>query len=169
MAGFALKTVNKLARRARYIKERQRGKYDKENKLEKQLAKSPRAFKLSRKEQRRQDRNFGNDAVSQKPVLAFRSQAPASAVARVVYVPNPSGHGIQMTMPSGLIAAIGIQPNDIIQFRNGALAGQELLVVALPDATHIMLTDIASYTSESNIYFLALLSSELAQFKSQTV
>jgi hypothetical protein len=170
MAGTNQKLVNKLYKRAKKIKEKERNfeHYDKVNKQERTLAKSPRAFSLSRKIERRLDRNWGLKSLGHKPLLSFSDKLEASAVARVVYVPNPSGFGIQLTLPTGIISAVGIQPNDIIEFRNGVLSGKELQVVAIIDATHVMLEDVATYTSESNIFLRAFLSSLKAQFNQQS-
>ena len=142
MAGTNVKLVNRLSRRSRSVKEKQKGKYDRENKLEQVLRKSPRAFQLARKAQRREDRNFGNDAIAQKPVLGFA--AIASTFERHDYS-GGGDYGMRLTLPSGLEAAIGLQVNDVIRIQQGNAKGHELLVTVLTDSTHLRLEDLASY------------------------
>lgn len=142
MAGLSLKLVNKLARRGRYVKIRQRGKFDRENKLELEMRKSPRAFQLSRKPQRRLDRNWGPDFIAQKPVLAF--EVLASSVDRHDYS-GMGDFGIRIQLASGMEAAIGLQVGDIIRFRAGRAKGFELAVKALTDGTHVRLDDLLAY------------------------
>ena len=142
MAGTNLKLVNKLARRSRSIKEAQRGKYDRENKLEATLRKSPRAYKLSRKDQRRLDSNWGADAIAQKPVISYAGLA--LTLDRHDYS-GMGDFGMRLTLAAGLEAAIGLRPIDIIRVLQGNAKGHELSVVALTDSTHIRLQDLASY------------------------
>lgn len=139
------KLVNKLMRRAKYIKKHAGPgsalvKYDRINKLELELRKSPRAFKLMRKPKRRLDSSIDLGLLANKPLLMI--QAIATTVARVVFM---AGHAIQITLPAGVQSLWGPQVGDVVEFLNGALAGKNLAVVSIVDSTHVNLEDVASF------------------------
>lgn len=138
--GKAHKLINKLTRRAKYFKDHQKGKYDKYDEIdlrEEKMARSPKAYKLARAQQRRYDRNLGIDSVGVKPKVSKRKKI--TTVQRFDF--GVSDFGIRITMPTGIIADIGLQPGDIVRFLSGNLSGIYLKVVSLVDATHARLED----------------------------
>jgi len=162
--GKALKLVNKLNRRANSVKARAGGmdRYDKMNKSEETMAKSPKAYQLQRKIQRRLDRNLGNDMVRQKPKVSKRVKA--SVLGRFDF--GVSDFGMRLTMAAGLIADIGLRPGDIVRVLHGSAKGKYLKVVSIVDATHARLEDIASFgADENNIHCRFQLSDVKASYK----
>lgn len=139
--GKARALVNKLKRRQKSVRMDHNGfdRRDKQDQSEEVLFKS-KGFRPMRSVQRRLDRNFGVDSVGQEPLLSKRVNA--STVARYDF--GVSDFGTRVTLAAGLIEAIGIQPNDVIKFLEGALKGQYLKVVSLEDSTHLRLEDAAS-------------------------
>lgn len=137
--GKALKLVNKLNRRAKSVKSRAGGfdRYDKNSRSEETMAKSPKAYQLERKIQRRLDRNFGIDMVRQEPKVSKRVKA--STMERFDY--GGSDYGIRATFAAGLIADIGLRPGDLVRVLHGSLKGLYLKVIAITDSTHARLED----------------------------
>ena len=159
-----LKIVQKLTRRSKSVK-RKAGPYDTTNKADKReevLAKSPRAYKLAVKVQRRLDRQLGNDMIAQKPAIAFRLNV--TTVERHDY-DGMGDFGIRLTLASGLIVNTRMRPNDIVEILEGAMKGRQLRIVEVTDATHLRLEDVASYVGpESNIIVRSELSTVKAQY-----
>lgn len=111
------------------------------------LDKSNKIERVMRKVARRLQRAFGHSPEAHKPFMDSRQKV---GVERVVY---GLGHAIQLTMAnSAIIEHEGFLPRDVVIFLNGALKGKNLLVVAVPDSSHLLLEDVASYVGpESNI------------------
>lgn len=149
--GKALKLVNKLNRRAKDVKNRADGfdRFDKMSRNEEIMAKSPKAYQLERKIQRRLDRNFGIDMVRYEPKLSKRVKV--ATLERFDY--GGSDFGIRATFAAGLIADIGLQPGDIVKVLHGALKGHQLKVVEITDSTHARLEDDLglSYDGEAEV------------------
>jgi hypothetical protein len=137
--GKKLALVNKLKRREKQVRNAADGfdTYNKMDKSEETRAKSPKAQQLARKIQRRLDRNFGVDAIGQEPKLSKRNNC--ATVERFDY--GGSDFGIRVTMAAGLIADMGVRPNDIVMFLEGDLKGYFLKVIAVTDSTHLRLED----------------------------
>jgi len=140
--GKALKLVNKLNRRAKNVKAKAGGfdRFDKMSQSEEKMARSPKAYQLERKIQRRLDRNFGVDMVRNEPKISKRVKA--NSLARFDY--GGSDFGIKATFAAGLIADIGLQPNDIVRVLSGDMKAHYLKVIAITDSTHARLDDDAS-------------------------
>ena len=174
MAGIAAKLIEKLARRSRWVKKHSRVPedlinsqpsfdFDKINKLEQVLQKSPGAYKLVRSAERFVDRNMGQEVLSQKPVISF--VATAATMSRV-------GSTIVMTLPTetnpstaSLEQDIGIQPGDIIEILSGPNAGVELVVASLTNLTTIVLSDLPLFgADETGVVFRAILSNVVESF-----
>lgn len=134
-----LRLVQKLVRRRKSVKARVRefDRADKTDKLEETMAKSPKAQKKLRGVARRLDRNLGAEMVMHDPMLSKRLNI--ATVERFDY--GVSDYGIRATLASGLIADLGVRPNDVVRFLEGALKGVELKVVAVTDSTHLRLED----------------------------
>lgn len=149
--GKALKLVNKLNRRAKDVKTRADGfdRFDKMSRSEEVMAKSQKAYQLERKIQRRLDRNFGIDMVRQEPKISKRVKA--DTLERFDY--GVSDYGIRLTLASGLMADIGLQPGDIVRVLHGAAKGLYLKVIAITDSTHARLEDslLLSYDGEAEV------------------
>lgn len=161
--GKARALVNKLKRRQKSVKMDHNGydRRDKQDQSEEILFKT-KGYKVMRAIQRKLDKKFGVDAIAQEPMLAKRLNL--AAVERLDY--GSSDFGIHVTLAAGLIAAVGIQVNDIIKFIEGELKGKELKVVALTDATNLRLEDVATYVGpETNIICRAQLSAVKKSYK----
>lgn len=159
-----LRIVQKLTRRSKNTKQKASAfnQYDKTDKREEVLAGSPAAFKLAIKVQRRLDRQLGTDMVGQKPAIAFNLNV--SDVERFDY-DGMGDFGIRLTLAAGLIAASGMRPNDIVMVLEGEAKGKQLKVVAITDATHVRLEDIATYVGpETNIRIRTELSTVKASY-----
>lgn len=141
--GKALKLVNKLNRRAKSLKSHGGGfdRYDKVSRSEEIMAKSQKAYKLERKNQRRLDRSFGIDMLRYEPKISKRVKA--TTLDRFDY--GGSNFGIRATFAAGLIADIGLRPGDIVRVLHGGLKGHYLKVVTITDSTHARLEDDASF------------------------
>jgi len=147
--------IDKLFRRERYIKTNARPKahgaakdtYDSVFLQPDTLDESNKVERLMRHVVRRLQRAFSQSPEAHKPFFDSRQKV---SVARVVY---GLGHAIQLTMAnSAIIEHEGFLPGDVVIFLNGQLKGQNLLVVNVPDSTHLLLEDFASYSgTESNI------------------
>lgn len=143
--------IQKLFRRERHVRTdvREFDRYDKVNRQEETIDASNKQERLLRKVKRRLDRAFGFAVEAKLPPMSSRQKVN---VARVAYIPNPSGFAIQLTMANSLINEFeGFQPGDIVVFLNGQLKGQNLAVVAVPDASHLLLEDFATASPASNI------------------
>lgn len=139
--GKARALINKMKRRQKSVRMDHNGfdRRDKQDQSEEILFKS-KGFKSMRGVQRRLDKKLGLDSVAHEPMLAKRVNA--STVARFDF--GVSDFGTRVTLASGLISAIGIRPNDIVKFLEGALKGQYLKVVSIPDSTHLRLEDASA-------------------------
>lgn len=163
--GKARALVNKLKRRQKSLRMDRNGfdRRDKQDQAEEVLFKT-KGYKAMRGVQRRLDAKFGLDAVAQDPMLAKRLNV--LNLERIDYDDPNGDFGIEATLAAGLIAAVGIRPNDIIKICEGALKGQELKVVAVTDATHLRLEDVASFASpETNVICRAQLSAVKKSYK----
>jgi hypothetical protein len=165
--GKALKLVNKLNRRAKNVKSKAGGfdRYDKVSRSEETMAKSPKAYQLERKIQRRLDRNLGIDMLRYEPKVSKRMKA--TTLDRFDFDPGVgTDFGMRITMAAGLIADIGLRPGDIVRILKGSLKGRYLKVVAIVDSTHARLEDVSTFGSaESNIYCRFQLSDVKASYK----
>ena len=134
-----LRLVNKLKRRKKSVQSRVRqfDRYDKMDLSEERMSRSQRLYSLLRKVQRRLDRAFGTDFTAQEPQISKRSNI--LTVERHDF--GGSNFGIRLTMASGLIAGIGVRPNDIVKFLSGTLKGHSLKVLSVVDSTHLRLED----------------------------
>lgn len=162
--GKALKLVNKLNRRAKDVKNRADGfdRHNKMNRSEEVMAKSPKAYQLERKIQRRLDRNFGIDMVRYEPKVSKRVKA--DTLERFDF--GVSDFGMKITLAAGLIADIGLRPGDIVLVLHGSAKGQQLAVVSIESSTEARLEDIASFGSaENNIHCRFQLSDVKASYK----
>jgi hypothetical protein len=141
--GKALKLVNKLNRRAKNVKAhatKEFDRFDKMSRAEETMAKSPKAYQLERKIQRRLDRSFGIDMVRSEPKVSKRVKA--TTLARFDY--GAGDYGIKATFAAGLIADIGLRPGDIVRVLSGNLKAHYLKVVSITDSTHARLEDDAA-------------------------
>jgi len=162
--GKQVKLVNKLNRRAKLVKTKAKGfdHFDKMSQSEEKMAKSPKAYQLARKIQRRLDRNFGIDAIAQEPKISKRVKV--LSIERFDF--GVSDFGIKLTLAAGMIADIGLRPNDIVRVLSGSLKGAYLKVVALASTTEVRLEDVATFgASESNIHCRFQLSDVKASYK----
>ena len=152
--GKALKLVNKLNRRAKNVKAKathQFDRFDKMSRSEETMAKSPKAYQLARKVQRRLDRNFGIDMVGQEPKVSKRMKA--TSLERFDFDPGAgTDYGMKLTMGAGLIADIGLRPGDVVRVLSGTAKAKYLTVVSIVSSTVARLEDIASFGAlESNV------------------
>jgi hypothetical protein len=162
--GKQLKLVNKLNRRAKKVKTsmKQFDRYDKESRSEETMAKSPKAYQLARKIQRRLDRNFGIDAVGYEPKISKRVKAVS--IERFDF--GVSDFGMKLTLSAGIIADIGLRPGDIVRVLSGSLQAYYLKVVALTSSTVVRLEDVATFGSlESNVHCRFQLSDVKGSYK----
>ena len=138
------KTVAKVARRAKKVKAKTKGKrqYEKTAKGSKVLAKSPKAGELVRKAERRMDRSFGKDLIGQKPALG--KSVMAVSVGRYDY--GAGDYGVRLTLAAGQnsYASAGLLAGDLVKVskQGSALEGKYLKVAAVTDATHLRLEDV---------------------------
>lgn len=163
--GKARALVNKLKRRQKALRMDRNGfdRRDKQDQSEEVLAKT-KGHKVMRGIQRRLDAKLGLDAVAHEPMLAKRLNM--TAVERLDYDDPNGDFGIHVTLAAGVIAAVGIRPNDIIKFLEGELKGKELKVVAVTDATNLRLEDVATYVGpETNVVCRAQLSAVKKSYK----
>lgn len=133
--------INKLFRKERHVRTHQRefDHYDKSFLNEEVIDRENKVERLMRKVARRLERAFSFAPEAHKPAMSSRQKVN---VARVVYAPNPSGHAIQLTMANASINEYeGFLPGDIVVFLNGHLKGQNLAIVNVPDASHLLLED----------------------------
>ena len=147
--GIGRALILQLARRAKWIKTHQTkfDQYDEIDQREEIMANSQGAYQLARKVKRLLNRNFGFGDVGQKPKVSKREKV--SSVTRVVSGP---GHAIQLTLSAPIEADVGLQPNDVVRFLSGQLAGKYLLVTSVPSSTTVLLQDYATYTgTETNV------------------
>ena len=154
----AQKTIEKIRRKERLVRE-SAPDYVKIPKEPENLKESPRAYKLMRGAQRRMDGEFGNQTVGAEPALEYK--AVATTIERFDY--GVSDFGIRMIMPAAVRTAAGLQPGDWVEIREegSELQGRMLQVVALTDATHTRLDDVATYVGpESNDAVRMLISAQ---------
>lgn len=155
----AKKLINKMQRRQRKVREATESVVNM-NKMEETLVASPGAYKLVRGQERRMDESWGYDVVKTEPMLEYK--AMATTTERFDYDPGVgTDFGIRLTMPAGMIAAIGVRPGDSVEIREqgSELEGRMLTVVAVTDATHLRLDDVASFVGpESDNYCRFLVS-----------
>lgn len=149
--GKQLKVVNKINRKAKNVKTSSKGfdQFDKMNQSEEKSGKSQGVYKLLRKIQRKLDKYFGIDAIGYEEKVSKR----VKAVSLERFDFGVSDFGMKLTMAAGMIAAIGLQPGDIVRVLHGSAKGAYLKVVALSSATELRLEDIATYGAlENNIH-----------------
>lgn len=155
----AKKLINKMQRRQRKVREATESVVNM-NKMEETMQASPGVYKVVRGQERRMDESWGYDVVKTEPMLEYK--ATATTTERFDYDPGAgTDFGIRLTMPAGMIAAIGVRPGDSVEIREqgSELEGRMLTVVAVTDATHLRLDDVASYTGpESDNYCRFLVS-----------
>ncbi len=165
--GKALKLVNKLNRRAKTVKTAANGfdRIDKINRSEEVMAKSPKAYQLERKIQRRLDRNFGIDMLRYEPKVSKRMKV--AVLERFDFDAGPgTDYGMRLTMAAGFITDIGLRPNDIVRILHGSAKGKYLKVISIVDSTHARLEDISSFgASENNIHCRFQLSDVKSSYK----
>ncbi len=141
----AKKLLNKLQRRQRSVKERTADTVDMD-KMQETMTDSPGAYKLMRGTARRADAGWGYDTVKHEPMLEYK--AVATDMERFDYDPGAgTDYGTRLTMAAGMIAAIGARPGDVVEVRQegSELEGRMLTIVAVTDATHLRLDDVASF------------------------
>lgn len=149
--GKQLKVVNKINRKAKNVKTSSKGfdQFDKMSQAEEKSSKSQGVYKLLRKIQRKLDKYFGIDALAYEEKISKR----VKAVSLERFDFGVSDFGMKLTMASGMIAAIGLRPGDIVRVLHGSAKGAYLKVVSLESATEVRLEDIATYGAlESNIH-----------------
>jgi hypothetical protein len=142
----AQKLVNKLKRKERKVRETPSYKV-KMDLAQETLVGSPGAYKLVRGQERRADASFGYDAVKTDPILEYR--VAATSLERFDFdLGAGEDYGLLMTMPAGLISAIGIMVGDTVEVRetSSQIEGRMLTVVALSSATELRLDDVATFT-----------------------
>lgn len=157
----AKKLVNKLQRRQRKVREAPKKSVTVNmNKQEETLTASPGAYKLVRGQERRMDESFGYDAVKTEPMLEYK--ATATTTERFDYDPGAgTDFGIRLTMPAGMIAAMGVRPGDSVEIRerSSTMSGRMLTIVAVTDSTHLRCDDVATFVGpESGNYCRFLVS-----------
>lgn len=149
--GKQLKVVNKINRKAKKVKTSVKGfdQFDKMSQAEEKSSKSQGVYKLLRKIQRKLDKYFGIDAIAYEEKVSKR----VKAVSLERFDFGVSDFGMKLTMDAGMIAAIGLQPGDIVRVLHGSVKGVYLKVVSLESATEVRLEDIATYGAlENNIH-----------------
>lgn len=149
--GKQLKVVNKINRKAKKVKTSSKGfdQFDKMSQAEEKSSKSQGVYKLLRKIQRKLDKYFGIDALAYEEKISKR----VKAVSLERFDFGVSDFGMKLTMDAGMIAAIGLQPGDIVRVLHGSAKGAYLKVVSLESATELRLEDIAAYGAlENNIH-----------------
>jgi hypothetical protein len=166
--GKALKLVNKLKRREKNVLSnatKEFDRYDKMDRREETMAKSPKSYQLQRKIQRRLDRNFGSDMLRQKPRVSKRMKA--TSLERFDFDPGaPTDFGLRLTMAAGLIADIGLRPGDIVRVLSGTQKAKYLKVISIVSSTQARLEDVASFGAlESNVQCRFQLSDVKASYK----
>lgn len=162
--GKQVKLVNKLGRKAKKVKTSVKGfdQFDKMSQAEEKSSKSQGVYKLLRKIQRKLDKYFGIDAIAYEEKISKR----VKAISLERFDFGVSDFGMKLTMAAGMIAAIGLQPGDIVRVLHGSAKGKYLKVVSLESATEVRLEDIASYGAlENNIHCRFQLSDVKADFK----
>lgn len=162
--GKQLKVVNKINRKAKKVKTSVKGfdQFDKMSQAEEKSSKSQGVYKLLRKIQRKLDKYFGIDAIAYEEKISKR----VKAVSLERFDFGVSDFGMKLTMDAGMIAAIGLQPGDIVRVLHGSAKGAYLKVVALASATELRLEDIATYGAlESNIHCRFQLSDVSASYR----
>lgn len=165
--GKQLKVVNKINRKAKKVKTSVKGfdQFDKMSQAEEKSSKSQGVYKLLRKIQRKLDNYFGIDAIAYEEKISKRVKA--TSLERFDFDLGAGfDFGMKLTLPSGMIAAIGLRPGDIVRVLHGSIKGKYLKVVALASATEVRLEDVATYGSlESNIHCRFQLSDVKASMK----
>jgi len=153
----AKKVINKIKRKERAVREATQDVV-KMNRMEEVLQDSPGSQKVMRGIQRRLDKSFGYDSLGQEPALEY--VASMTAVERFDFDPGAGfDYGIRLTMPAAVLSGSGLQPGDLVQFKEGLLEGRMLQVVSVVDATHVRLDDAATYVGpESNVVVRMVLS-----------
>lgn len=149
--GKALKLVNKLNRRKKYLKAKGAGfdRKDKMDQAEERMARSEKAYGALLRPQRRGDRNFGRDFIAYEPKISKKEKI--LTVERFDFdLGAGTDYGIRLTMATGIIADMKIIVGDVVRFLNGSLKGQYLKVVAIPDSTHLRLEDVATFGSSES-------------------
>jgi hypothetical protein len=158
MSSFREKLTQKIFRRERYVRTHVRSakgggldQYDKMKKENQYVDKSNKVERLVRKVKRRLDRAFGFAVEAKLPEMT--SLRKTVSIARVVYAPAATGHAIQLTLPNALIIEReGYLPGDVSIILTGALKGNNLAIVNIPDSTHILLEDVSTYVGpETNM------------------
>lgn len=139
--GKARALINKMKRRQKSLRMDHNGfdRRDKQDQAEEILFKT-KGYKAMRGIQRRLDAKLGLDSVGHEPLLAKRLNA--ATLERFDF--GGSDFGLRVTLGAELQAAIGIRPDDVIKILEGAVKGQYLKVVSLPDSTHLRLEDASA-------------------------
>jgi hypothetical protein len=163
--GKALKLVNKINRRAKNVKAHATQEFDRFDKMsrgEETMARSPKAYQLERKIQRRLDRSFGIDMIRYEPKVSKRMKA--TSLERFDF--GVLDFGMKLTMAAGLIADIGLQPGDIVRVLSGSAKAKYLKVTAIISSTVARLEDIPTFGAlESNIHCRFQISDVKASYK----
>lgn len=142
-----LKLIQKMARRAKYVKEKVRGfdQQAKTDKLDEVMKANPAVYHAMIHPQRKADgrstkAGFGTDVTMKKPRLEYKLKA--TTVERFDY--GGFSYGIRLTVPAGLIADSRVQAGDVVELLSGSLKGKYYKVVAVTDSTHLRLEDDTS-------------------------
>ena len=146
--GISRALVNKLKRRRKSLNPN-RGfrRQDKIDRKDEVLADSPSAYKYMRGIQRRYNASFGQEQIA-NPKKAPQEFLVAANVERVDFDDPNLDFGIQLTLASGLMEDIGLQPGDIVTVLTDSLKGVQLAVVSIESATVARLEETALASDE---------------------
>lgn len=150
------KLVEKLQQIVRDIKKRTRGKYDRMDLREEIMADSPGVLALMRGHQRRLDDDFQVDVTAVEPMMAV--ELLAEDFDRHDF--GSSDFGVRMVLASGLVEALGLQPGDKVEVKEGEYEGMTLEIEAVdPAQDELRFADDAGKSSETDISASARISS----------
>jgi len=147
--GKARKLIDKTSKLNIDINNRVKDR-DKINKIDDVLANNLGIFKLVRGTQRRYDETFGVDYIAQEPELSF--EVVAISLKRIDFDDLNKDYGISITLPPGIISAVGILAGDEVVFLEGSLEGRSFEVISVESTNVLRLDDVTTFSSsESNI------------------
>lgn len=137
--GIGRSLINKLKRRRKSSNKnrgfRQQDKIDRKDEV---LADSPSVYKYLRGIRRRQDADFGQQiqpSAEYKPGVEKLVECDLEVA---------SGTATLTFASASLLAEIGAQPGDIVEFLTGTLKGDQMTVDSLPNADELEMAEAAS-------------------------
>lgn len=150
------KLIEKLQKLNKEIKKRVRGGYDRVDLREEVIAANPNMLALLRGHQRRLDDDLQVDVAASEPALAV--ELLASTFDRHDF--GGSDFGVRMVLSSGLVEALGLQPGDMVEVREGEYAGRVLEIQQVDDVLdELRFADDVGKSNESDISATARISS----------